>query len=193
MIEGAQGLFKNEYKKAVSEHAEKDRGPVCGMLDPMIAANITKDYETAFKQNYINGMDEDQAHEAAERDLKRVYQEWMGRPMKYSPDKYYQVEGSTDWIANDVIKELKTNIAGSPDILDFYLIPTDQTAREAETGKPSYIIRYKTNEGWDSIGRYYPDIEGQIAGKIEENRAFVDKMRKRKSFTYDPTPSVFGP
>ena len=191
-IDAAQEFIKKEYKKGFSDYAEKAMGPFFGKLDPMIAPNITKDYETAFKQNYINGMDEDQAHEAAKRDLNRVYQEWMGRPMKYSPDKYYQVEGSTDWIASDVIKELKANIAGAPEILDFYLIPTDQTAREAETGKPSYIIRYKTNEGWDSIGRYYPDMEGQIAGKIEENRAFVEKMRKRNSFTYDPTPSVFG-
>lgn len=178
-IEAAQEFIKKQYKKGFSDYAEKAMGPFFGKLDPMIAPNITKDYETAFKQNYINGMDEDQAHEAAERDLKRVYQEWMGRPMKYSPDKYYQVEGSTDWIAGDVVKELRANIAGSPDILDFYLIPTDQTAREAELGKPSYIIRYKTSDGWDSIGRYYPDIEAAKAGKIEGNKELVKKMREQ--------------
>lgn len=189
-IENVQESLKKDYKdkhwKSMTEDAV---GPWFGSIDSAVEPQLRQDFKTAFSQYRIEGMDEKQAKKASARDLRRSYSEWGGRLMKFSPDQYYQVGGSSDWVATDLIKELANNIAGAPEIQDFYFITDEQTAIGASSGKPGYLVRYKTKDGWDILkGRYYPDIEAAKRGDIEENKELINKLRgksKRDEFN-DP-------
>ena len=163
-IESRKALIKEEFSQEDWEDgAESAIGPFFGSIDAMIMPQVSKDYQTAFEANFIAGMSASKAEKAAKKELKKLYTNWNGRPMKYAPDKYYAVNGDSDWIVSDLTKALKENIAGSPDIDDVYLISDDRTSREASQGKPSYLVRYKIKDGWDTLmGRYVPRSEERL-------------------------------
>lgn len=166
--------------------AEKAIGPFWGSLDPDIAPNVQADYRKIFTANYVAGMSEGNAKKEAIKQIKRMYSDWMGRPMKYSPDKYYSINGSSDWVADDVIKTLVDNVALDSEIEDFYLIEDYATASMAsdEVQAPGYLIRYKTASGWDILpGRYYPDVEAAKSKRIKSNSELVQKMREKSKIS----------
>lgn len=182
-IESRKALLKEDYDQGDWESgAESAIGPFFGSIDSMIMPQVAKDYQTAFETNFIAGMEESHAEKAAKKQLNQIYSNWNGRPMKHSPDKYYSVDGDSDWVLSDLTKELKANIAGSPDIDDVYLISDDRTEREAQAGNPSYVVRYKTGDGWNTLmGRYIPDVEGQKKTNVDDNEQLIQELREKNT------------
>lgn len=178
-IQSRRDQLKEDYDQDDwLDGAESALGPFFGSLDKMIAPQIAKDYQTVFEANFIAGMDKSRAKKAAEKQLKQVYSKWNGRQMKHAPNKYYSVDGDSDWIKKDLKKELSANIAGAPEIQDFYLIADDRTEREAQAGQPTYLVRYKTDDGWNMLmGRYIPDIESQQKSVALDAEALIKEKR----------------
>jgi len=57
-----------------------------------------------------------------------------------------------------------------PEIQDVYLFSDDRTAREASDGRPSYLVRYQTEDGWFLYpDRFIPDVSKEIDRVSQEN------------------------
>ena len=172
-----------------SDGAESALGSFFGSIDPMVLPSVSSDYKSIFKASYTAGMSESDAQAEAEKRLKQVYSEWNGRHMKHSPEKYYSVDGSTDWIKKELIADIRKDYAGHPEIQDFYFITDDRTEREAAKGRPTYLVRFKTDAGWDMLmGRYMPDIDGQKASSKSQSKSDIESIRrssKRKPLNKD--------
>jgi hypothetical protein len=197
-IESRQEELKTIYKHSSIEHSQTGVDKALGSffgggVDNMVKPEIAKAYKAAFEDNFTAGMERSQAEDAASEAIKRVYSDWEGRPMKHSPDKYYQIDGSSEWVKDDLIKELRANIAGSPEIKDFYFITDDRTEREAEMGAPSYLVKYRTDSGWDDLmGRYIPDIDSAKEKLQGDAGAEIESIRNKSKLDFDPTPSPWG-
>ncbi len=176
-IESRRQEIKDDYKqKDWDSGVEGAIGPWLGSIDKAVIPVVAKDYKAAFEASYVAGMDAEDAHKAASSAIKRNYTDWNGRPMKHSPEKFYTIDGDSDWVHKDVKITLKNYIAGAPDIKDYYLMSDDRTEREAEKGIPSYVVRYKTDSGWDAL-RYIPDIEKARGKKLKLNEDIINELR----------------
>jgi len=143
--------------------------PFSGSVDAMSLPLVGNEYKNLFETHYIAGMSKEDAHNATEKLMKKAFSQWNGHTMKNNPAKFYAVDGDSDWIKEDLIKEI-VNTTTDSGVLDVRLISDDRTDREASSGRPTYRVHYRTARGWDYLvdskgkfGRYYPDIDSKQA------------------------------
>lgn len=173
-VAAAEEYLKKEYKADDYFDTANDvfdgwfASPV-GALD---GPEIAKDYQKLFEQHYISGMDEDEAKSKAEQLLSKAYSEWGGYYMKHSPDKYYSVKGDSDWVMDEIKRDLIDNVWFN-ELQSVQLISDDTTALEAKNGQPSYLVRYKTENGWEIFGkRWKPDYSAKLeSSKLTKEQA----------------------
>lgn len=184
MKKGFSGL---NYKSVVEDIFDPF-GPGGVKLDVMHSDQIAREYQAVFESSYKAGMSEDKAKETAERKVKRDWSDWQGQAIKYSPDDFYSVAGSTDYVKDqlytDVVKEFITEDAPSKG--DIVLISTEETARTAKTGKPVYRVGVARDGGFEILSGYkwMPDMDKEIA-RVQRANEKLTKSALESSIKVD--------
>jgi len=111
-------------------------------VDAVTEADLAKEYKTLVDNYYLAGMEIDSARAKANQKLQRNWSVWNGQAIKYSPDKYYAVAGSTDYIIDQLYTDIQKEILMDEPIRksDIRLVATEETARTASTGAPVYRV-----------------------------------------------------
>lgn len=147
--------------------------------DTVNAAMLIDHYGRLVETNYIAGMTKEDAKQDALRDLKT---QWSNREfglMAFAPEDYYSVDGSVQYIRDDLYNE----IAGPYGLVgiefnknDIFLRSDDDTARTALSGKPDYLVQVRDSNGVlhnISIGgknRYTPDADAQTVKVLKSKK-----------------------
>lgn len=149
-------------------------GPGGVDLDVMHRDQIAREYQAVFEAKYLAGMSVDSAHDEAEKKVRRDWSEWEGQAIKYSPDNYYSVAGSTSYVKDQLYTDVSKNFAleDMPKKKELVLISTEKTARTATTGKPVYNIGVKRNGSLEILHGYLfqPDMDKEIERVKRENK-----------------------
>lgn len=177
---------------------------------PMFAAELERDYASAFKIEYRKYRDVEKADEAARKIVERNWGETRtgGRHtfMKHPPEKtiYPTLDGSLEWIDRSVMRDM-----GLKEGETFQLLSDDQTTREVRSGlPPSYLVVPFDESGIPRFnptqGRIYfePDPvdvineERRLDRSALEDALFQAQERKREADKYygsrgEPTPAEF--
>lgn len=99
----------------------------------------------------------------AENTVKRNWSVFNGYAMKYSPENYYAVAGSSDYITEQLFNDItKENIFAEPVKRDeIMLLSTERTARTASGGLPEYRVVIVKDGSITPLQGYYwkPDTE----------------------------------
>jgi hypothetical protein len=133
-------------------------------IDEVSGAQMGKEYGAIYEAQRLAGSTDEQAEEIAKKKIQRTWgvSTVTGREniIKYPPEDYYAVEGETDWIGDQLIKDVKKDTAGL-DIKreDIFLTPNDRTAREASVGEPSYMVRVLIDGSFVPFGQWKPSRE----------------------------------
>ena len=174
--------------------------------------DLVRDYGTLVESYYISGMSVDNAKEQAMKSIQTNYQEGEFGFMKFRPEDYYGlgVTDSVNYIREDIYDELTgpSGIFGLElDKKDIILVSDSITARQASTGKPSYTVMYRDENGTLNtavfagqdkngnevmLNRYKPDI---LTAEEEEMAIIKDtaeqEMRAAQSGQiYASTPDL---
>ena len=174
--------------------------------------DLVRDYGALVESYYISGMSVDNAKEQAMKSIQTNYQEGEFGFMKFRPEDYYGlgVTDSVNYIREDIYDELTgpSGIFGLElDKKDIILVSDSITARQASTGKPSYTVMYRDENGTLNtavfagqdengnevmLNRYKPDI---LTAEEEEMAIIKDtaeqEMRAAQSGQiYASTPDL---
>lgn len=186
-IEARVAIIKD--KKWRQEYADEIESEFSGMftaLDPVASGQMTKEYQTLFEEHFKAGMDygsaRDKAFQLLGRNWKTTNATAKSRTMKYAPEDYYSVNGSVEYIQQDLSKSVRQNSLGLPEFEaeDLVLISDQQTAREATTGKPSYMVMIdRADQGLFPLVkfRYVPNMEEQLQSVKSENEKRMEQER----------------
>lgn len=182
---------ENDYTELASDALA--RGDWYGAnLTPLNQAQATRELASEFEANYKAGMSESHALKDAANKINRNWSEWQGKAMKYSPDNYYKVNGSTDWVQKDM-ESTAIELWGAqvPKDATFELRGDEITARGIATGYPSYqLFMIEPGNAPVPVGtrpddRYIPDLDKERArvktlhtDELEEagDRGFMDRI-----------------
>lgn len=191
-IEGRQSViaerFKNKAEK--TEHfideanSRFDFEFFGNSVDDITRHQLAKDLQTLTEEYFVAGMDMDKAEDQAETDMKRIWGASIAtgqtRTMKYPVEMFYGA-GDNEWMAGQLSSDVSEVWPGEYD--NIYLKSDDITAREAATGKPSYLIVIQDENGLTPLVdyRWRPDRDSTAAETIEENRESFERERKLKT------------
>ena len=133
------------------------------------------------KKVYLQG----KAKDKAVKTLRRNWKEFNGYIMRYSPVDFYAVNGETDYIMKQLVKDVATETIGATPIekKDLFLVSDERTSREASTGKPTYRVFYRDESGSiiPMMGfRWSPDIEGERNRIMEANKRKLQRTEQQK-------------
>ena len=138
--------------------------------------DLVNDYGKLVETYYKGGMDLNNAKAEAQLDIETNYKKGEFGFMKNPPEDFYAVGGSAEYIREDLYNALTgpTGIFGLQVLKEnIILVSDDETSRTASTGKPSYRVMYKDNNGtlnyavFDGVdeqgnrvqlNRYTPDV-----------------------------------
>lgn len=186
-IEARIAQIKSEkWREKYSDEVEGEFAGFFGDLDPVALGQMTKEYETLFEEHFKAGMDYGAARDKAFQLLNRNWQSTnataKSRTMKYAPEDYYSVNGSVEYIQKDLWQSVRQNATGLPefDSEDLVLLSDQQTAREAATGKPSYLVMIdRADEGLFPLikFRYVPNQQEQLETVKTENEKRLEQER----------------
>ena len=162
--------------------------------------DLVNDYGRLVESYYKGGMDLSNAKAQAQLDIETNYKQGEFGFMKFRPEDYYAVGGSSEYIREDLYNALTgpTGIFGLQVAKeDIILVSDDETARTASTGKPSYRVMYRDSNGtlnyavFDGVDenganvqldRYTPDVPSKeeqakiIKAQIDkENQLAADR------------------
>lgn len=151
-------------------------------------ARLEKEYKDLFDAHYELGMTQDGADKAAKRLLGRNWGKWQGRVLKHSPEKYYEVNGSTDYVQKQLKRFVQDNTVGTS-YNDVILVADEVTDRTASNGNPAYRVMLLTDDGIEPIvagetgdGHWYPDREEEIKKVKDLNEEKFTKKQIKMSF-----------
>ena len=190
-VEARQAQIKELVKddpELYSDAIEDEFDPLFGatLLDQANTPSLVKEYQAQFDAHYTAGMDEANAKEKA---LQIVGRNWgestvtgKGRAMKYRPEDYYAVSGSSDYIGDQLIKEIKNTQLLPFDFEkeDLILSGTNaHTARTASTGEPEYLVGINTDQGVMYLPGVFwkPDMQSQIDKVTKQSEEEVKRLR----------------
>lgn len=150
-------------------------------VDVLSQPHIARDYQGLVESFAGSGMEIDDAKSHAKKLIQNKWQEWEGQTIAYSPDNFYQINGSSKWVANQA-RELVLKDTLS-DVDEVRLVSDKITASEANSGVPSYLIKFKSDGVWqfyvgESEGRFYPDKNPVLEKLKEENIKEAEAMQK---------------
>jgi hypothetical protein len=146
---------------------------------------MTSEYKSTYDGFRKSGLEHEAAKKKAVKTLQRNWKEFNGYIMRYSPADFYAVNGETDYIMKQLVKDVATETMGATPIPKnkLFLVSDEVTSREASTGKPSYRVFYETEDGGvvPMIGfRWTPDIQGEKKRIEEKNRRLLQRTEEEK-------------
>jgi hypothetical protein len=148
-------------------------------VDALSKPDIAKDYQGLVESFAGSGMEIDDAKKEAEKLIKNKWQEWQGQTIAYSPDNFYNINGSSEWVLDQAKRKVVADSFG--EVSDVRLMSDKITASEAAKGSPSYLIKFKENGIWQwySQDRFYPDRSPVIESIKKENIEEAEEMQDR--------------
>ncbi len=155
-------------------------------VDQVALGQLTKEYSVLFEQHFIAGMDEGNAEDKAiqlmERNWGKTEATSKTRVIKYPPEDYYAVNGSVEYIQQDLYNSVKSANIGLPEFEsdELLLISDETTSREASNGRPSYMVMIDQGDQglFPLVGfRYLPNYEEQIEKTKTENEKRLEQER----------------
>ena len=187
-VEARKQIIKDEkYKENYMDTVESEFTGFFGAdVDQVALGQLTKEYSTLFEQHFIAGMSEGAAEEKAIQLMERNWGETKAttktRMIKYPPEDFYQVNGSVEYIQEDLWRSVKTANIGLPEFEsdDLVLISDETTSREASVGRPSYMVMIDQGEQglFPLVSfRYTPNFEEQIEKTKTENEKRLEQER----------------
>lgn len=149
-------------------------------IDDLAADRMSREYGNLFESYYKAGLEEDAARNRAEKVLKRNYSEWNGRVMKYSPDSFYQVAGSTDYVLDQLYNDVKKSYYTDKPLKkkNLVLFADEDTARTAATGSPRYKVAIMDESGIEVVTgfKWYPDMDKQKSKIKAQNKSLTESV-----------------
>ena len=146
---------------------------------------LAREYQDLFEAHYKAGMSLEGARTKANQLLGRNWGTWSDRVMKHSPDRYYSVGGSADYVQKQLTQFVKENTIGQ-DFNDVMLVADETTERTASTGSPAYRVILDTDEGLvpliagkTGVGHWMPDREKETKRLNEKGRKQFLEARDR--------------
>lgn len=191
-IEARKGIIKEEefsddYRDDVEDGFESFFGFT--RVDDISGDRLAKEYGSIFEQHFISGMSEKKAKAKALEIVKRNWREsdvtGVTRVMKYAPEDYYDVAGNTEYIGDQLFKEVRDTTFGLGEFSkeNIILMSDDRTSREASAGQPSYLVYVNTDEGLIPVlaegapARFVPDVQAEVKRQQKLNREKLEKGR----------------
>jgi hypothetical protein len=170
--------WKSEYRGDVESFWNPWFGST--QVDDITGDRIAREYGALVESYFKSGMSEDASKAKAEQVLKRNYSTWNGRVMKYSPDAFYQVAGSTDYVLDQLYSDVKRNYYTDEPLKkkSLILISNEETARTAATGSPSYRVAIVDDGGIQMLDgvTWRPDVDKQKNKVINQNKSVADQI-----------------
>lgn len=162
-----------------------------GLWDPNVPPAMLGEFNFLVEDAFLRqrGEDIDSARKAALKYALRVWRptEVNGREewMKYAPETYYANRRGTSWIREQLVSDVRERTGREFDEDAIRFQPDLETAREAETGRPSYTVLLRNDLGefeplFDADGtvpRVAPDWASSPDGAAQ--RAKVREMRSQ--------------
>lgn len=196
-IEARVSMIKDEkWRDKYTDEVESEFTGFFSNMDPVAIGQMSKEYGVLFEEHFKAGMDygaaRDKAFQLLERNWKETNATAKSRTMKYAPEDYYSVNGSVEYIQADLYKSIELakkeaeekgsslSIPEEYDEEDLVLISDQQTAREAATGKPSYLVMIdRKDEGLFPLikFRYVPNMQEQLEAVKTENEKRLEEER----------------
>lgn len=168
--EAAQGIFTSFWGTDPS-------------FDAITSAKMGKEYGDLFESYRRSGADEAQAAELAKGGIQRNWGEWQNRVMKYPPATYYEVEGDSSYVMDQLVKDVKSeNLFGFSVSKDnIILVPNEETARGASIGQPTYGVTVIDDNGQmiPLENMWKPDSQAEI-DRIKNENVSQSKARRIK-------------
>lgn len=164
------------------------RGEVENMFDPWFGSTLVDDvtgdamareYGALFETYYKAGMNEDKAKEESAKRMQRNWSEWQGQVIKYSPDSYYQIAGSSDYVMDQLYNEVKGDYFEGEQVKkkDIILVGTEETARTASTGEPVYRVIVRREDGLYVMPQNWkPDPEKERKRVSRQNKKLIEEQ-----------------
>lgn len=176
-----KGMGALDYRSEVQKIFDP-WGPGGITLDTLHQDQIAKEYQFVFETYFKNGMSKSDAMDEAEKKVKRNWSEWQGQAIKYSPDNYYSVAGSTDYVKDQLYSDAGKQFMfeDMPKKKELVLISTERTARTASTGRPVYNVGVKRNGSLQIIEGFlwYPDMDKEIKRVERANKKLADSAKE---------------
>ena len=152
-------------------------------IDEVNIGNITKEYSDLFESYFKAGISQDSAKEKALKDISRNWSESevTGKVMKYAPDQFYSVGGDVSYIKQQLAQDVSDSYFKNISIDDIFLQSTEETARSATTGQPTYRVIIRTDEGLlPMVGvKWKPDKQKEEERRMTANEKKKEEDRKR--------------
>ncbi len=146
---------------------------------------VEAEYSALFESFFKAGMSEDNAEAKAVEILQNNWKESQFGFMKNRPEDYYSVNGNSDYIKPQLIRDIKKSSIGMEFENDnVFLLSDEETSRKASLGAPDYrVIVIDSNGEFQSIpGRWSPDASverGKLINEREEQ--FKEKRGQKKA------------
>lgn len=186
--------YKGDVDSAFSQFIGND------LTDNVNLQEVTREYSVLFESFFKAGMSEDAAKEKSIELLQRNWKDSDFGFMKHPPETYYNVQGETDYIKNQLVSELNTGTIGlTIDKNNVFLVSDEITDRQAGQGQPSYRMMIQnedgqlefpvlTDENGNPSNRWMPDVSIERDRQLKENRELVEGRRKKS--TADPVKTL---
>lgn len=149
---------------------------------------VLADMRIHAERYYLDNPDMKAAMKYAQDRIKRQYGVTRTggggrRLMKFAPETFYNVDGETKWIEQQMVRDVQTLVPGI-EAENIFLVPDRKTSREAAEGTPAYTLMIKNEDGTLQTlpQRWQPDVEAQktIARDARIARA-REKFEKEKA------------
>jgi hypothetical protein len=153
---------------------------IVGEADPTSFQNAVTQYQTIFESYYLAGSDEDAARAQAEKMIQSNYTQSIFGDMMYAPEQYYAVNGSVEYMRDQLDAEIRTEAPNLQfDRDNIYLLTDDSTARSAATGSPMYRVLILDDDGvfQQRSGYFVPDVAAQEENLRAETEALTEELR----------------
>jgi len=161
-------------------------GPFSGTgVNENTVDQMAQEYKSSFEAYFKAGMRQDAAEQKALQDISRNWttSAVTGKTMKYSPDEYYSVNGSVEYIKDQLLDDVTSEfIFNQPVTVDqIELQATDETARTASQGAPVYRVIVVNEDGVQPLYGFTwsPDMNAEIERVSKMNQAEITKERQK--------------
>ncbi len=178
--------YKGDVDSAFSQWVGND------LTDNINLQEVTREYSVLFESFFKAGMDEGPAREKTLELLKRNWKDSDFGFMKHPPETYYNVQGETDYIKEQLVSDLNAGTIGGikANSDNVFLLSDEDTDRQAGQGQPSYRVMVLddsgqmtfptlTDENGNPSNRWMPDADLERDKQLKENLEVVTSKRQR--------------
>jgi hypothetical protein len=144
---------------------------------------VEKEYKELFESFFKAGMSKEGAEKKTVDILQTNWKESDFGFMKHRPEDYYQVGGNTDYMRDQLFKDLKEDFIGSEFSKESLMLMSDEeTARTASQGAPTYKVLGLDGNGEfvGFPGRWSPDAKAEVERQQGENLKMIEEAKGQK-------------